>query len=71
MKKNTKKNTLMHKKELVKHLKNLTIEYVENVKMAMDGYKYYGSENNNVIILCDLIGNLPTKLIYEGLTKIK
>ena len=71
MKKNTKKNTLMTKKELIKHLKNLTIEYVENVKMAMDGYKYYGSENNNVIILSDLIGNLPTKLIYEGLTKIK
>ena len=30
--KNTKKNTLMTKKELVKHLKNLTTEYVENVK---------------------------------------
>ena len=69
--KNTKKNTLMTKKELVKHLKNLTTEYVENVKMAMIGYKYYDSENNNDIIISDLVGNLSTKLISEGLTKIK
>ena len=66
-----KKNTLMTKKELVKHLKNLTTEYVENVKMAMIGYKYYDSENNNDIIISDLVGNLSTKLISEGLTKIK
>lgn len=66
-----KKNTLMTKKELIKHLKNLTTEYVENVKMAMDGYKYYDSENNNDIIISDLVGNLSTKLISEGLTKIK
>ena len=77
MKKNTMKNTLMTKKELIKHLRNLTTEYVENVKMAMNGYTYVNTLSNVddfdnlTLTTLALVGGMDNSFMQKHLAKIK